>query len=60
LLLGASLGYLIDSFTHVLLPAGNPLLATTASALIGIAVLAELSFSLWLLAKGAGKQQVAA
>jgi hypothetical protein len=60
LLLGASLGYLIDSFAHVLLPAGNPLLAMTASALIGIAVLAELSLSLWLLAKGVAKRQVAA
>ena len=57
LLLSASLGYLIDSFAHLLLPQGNPVLATTAAALVGIAVVAELSLSLWLLLKGIGEQK---
>ena len=54
LLLLASLGYLIDSFAHLLLPQGSPALATSAGVLIGVAVLAEFSLSLWLLAKGVG------
>ena len=45
----ASLGYLIDSFANVLLPKDNAILATTAGVLIAVAVLAELSLSLWLL-----------
>jgi len=57
LLLGASLGYLIDSFAHLLLPQGEPLLALSASALIGLALLAELSLSLWLLVKGVRVKQ---
>lgn len=52
LLLVASVGYLIDSFAHLLLPAGEPILTATAGALIGTAVLAELSLSLWLLIRG--------
>lgn len=52
LLLFASLGYVIDSFAHLLLPQGSPLLAMTAGALIAVAVLAELSLSLWLMVKG--------
>ena len=56
LLLFASLGYLIDSFAHLLLPLGNALLAMSAAALIAVAVLAELSLSLWLLIRGAGQR----
>ncbi|UFS63265.1 DUF4386 domain-containing protein [Sulfurimonas sp. HSL-3221] len=52
LLMVASLGYLIDSFAQLLLPQGAPFLAVTAEALIALALLAELSLSLWLLAKG--------
>jgi hypothetical protein len=52
LLLAASLGYLIDSSAHLLLRAGSPLLAQSAATLIGVAVLAELLFSLWLLIRG--------
>ncbi|MHC3993949.1 DUF4386 domain-containing protein [Thiomicrolovo sp. ZZH C-3] len=52
LLMVASLGYLIDSFAHLLLPQGAPFLAVTAQALIVLALLAELSLSLWLLVRG--------
>ena len=52
LLMAASFGYLIDSFAHLLLPQGTPLLAMTASILIALALLAELSLSFWLLVKG--------
>jgi hypothetical protein len=60
LLLFASLGYLVDSFAHLLLPSGAALLGATASVLIGLAVLAELSLSLWLLFKGTEERSVPA
>lgn len=60
LLLSASLGYVIDSFAHILLPQGSPLLGVTASVLIGVAVLAELSLSLWLVVKGVPAQAIPA
>ena len=59
LLLLASLGYLIDSFAHLLLPQGSPLLGVSAAALIGLAVAAELVLSLWLLVRGAGEARSA-
>ncbi|WP_345986249.1 DUF4386 domain-containing protein [Sulfurimonas sp. HSL-1656] len=52
LLMAASLGYLIDSFAHLLLPQGTPFLAMTASILIALALLAELSIAFWLLVRG--------
>ncbi|WP_345970919.1 DUF4386 domain-containing protein [Sulfurimonas sp. HSL1-6] len=52
MLMIASLGYLIDSFAHLLLPQGSALLAMTAQTLIALALLAEVSLSLWLLVKG--------
>ena len=59
LLLLASLGYLIDSFAHLLLPQGSPLPGVSAAALIGLAVAAELALSLWLLVRGAGEARSA-
>ena len=53
LLIITSFGYLIDSFANVLLPEEEAIIATIAAILIALAVIAELSLSLWLLFKGA-------
>jgi hypothetical protein len=52
LLIIASFGYLIDSFANVLLPQDEAIITMIASILIVLAIIAELSLSLWLIIKG--------
>ncbi|MEO1147568.1 MAG: DUF4386 domain-containing protein [Cyanobacteria bacterium J06638_22] len=52
LLIAASFGYLIDSFASILLPQGEAILSAIASALLILALIAELAIALWLLVKG--------
>lgn len=51
LLIFASLGYLTDSSAHLFLPSDEPIISLIAIFLIVIAVVAELSLSLWLILK---------
>ena len=51
LLIFASLGYLIDSFANLFLPNDETIISLIAIFLILIAVVAELSLSLWLILK---------
>ncbi|MFQ6121234.1 MAG: DUF4386 family protein, partial [Methanosarcinales archaeon] len=53
LLIFASLGYLIDSFAYLFLANDEAIIFLIAIFLIVIAVVAELSLSLWLILKGA-------
>jgi hypothetical protein len=57
LLIGASLGYLIDSFAKVLLPNYEDYSGVFDLVVFGPAVIAELSLGLWLLVKGVNIQQ---
>jgi hypothetical protein len=57
LLIFASWGYLVDSFANVLLPKDEAIITITATILIALAVVAELSLSLWLLVKGVNVQR---
>lgn len=57
LLIAASFGYLIDSFASILLPRGEAILSAIASALLVLALIAELAIGLWLLFRGTDLQQ---
>jgi hypothetical protein len=57
LLLGASIGYLIDSFARTLLPAYADYEMVFTTVVFGPAFIAELSFALWLLLKGVRTEQ---
>jgi hypothetical protein len=52
LLLFASFGYIIDSLANVLLSDEHPVVSIAASILIFLALVAELSLSIWLIVKG--------
>jgi hypothetical protein len=49
LLFSASLGYVIDSFAGILLSSDQVVVTVIASILIAVAVIAELSLSVWLI-----------
>ena len=57
LLIGASLGYLLDSFAKVLLPNYDDYEVIFALVVFAPAFIAELSICLWLLFKGVNVQQ---
>jgi len=51
LLLIASVGYIIDSLANLILSAGSELISLTATVLILVAVIAEVTISIYLIAK---------
>jgi hypothetical protein len=59
-LIGASAGYLTDSFAYFLLPNYADYETTLSMVVFGPAVIAELSLTLWLLFKGMNVQQKSA
>lgn len=50
-LLFASIGYIIDSVANLVLPAGSELISMTATILILVAVIAEVTISVFLIVK---------